>query len=752
MKIKVKVKHLIMTLVGIFLLVPLFTYMIIPRVEIYLAEKKLNAEKVEDKEEILELIDSTPLDTKKWELIRDYMIGDGLTTQFDVYIGPSFTQWGQEPQENYFTWEEKLPYIQAYAKEGPVDGYLVTTALLLASYYEREGELENAKNVLYDASSRFIPTQSYNKEELLLERIRIAKNHGELEEADQYIESLLDDMEKDNYQLRAALAQLKVEIILQQGDFQEAYTKVSQAISEYEEGFSNEQENWEEDEEGNSNHQEIIDYNMAYSQLLTLERYLNEAKENHGGNVVTVTGKVTRSDGTPVENVGVFLRDESNVNHSVMEDEPYQVLTDEEGKFEFRGVLPSSYQLFLGFYYDQIDGWTWPNDLNEWIDVTGKKDIHYDVTLHELIEIESPVNQKEIAEDVVHFKWEEVEDASYYNLSLGYEIEGGSVTSVFKTKITDNQLDVPIEEIYNHSSGIMFDQNNTVDPNSILAYTNPENRLFWNVSAYNDSGELMTQSNGYRLDDNTIGNLPFFYLKERELTKADRLLLEGKTEEALELYQTNYTTNPEDVHSLRMVVRLIGLNGDGSTEKRSELALPYMEDFALKSTSAESVFDVVQYYYELQKWEDFNEWFARYVDRNGELNDYVHSIYASALMKQGKFKDADEQFKEAMKKDPSHRFVGNWIANELYWNGISDKTREIAKENPERSYGENNPDWSSMVSQLIAESTEFSMYQQELNQVLEMYFNGEQAELAKWHQSTEMDAMSRLLEAIENVN
>lgn len=49
---------------------------------------------------------------------------------------------------------------------------------------------------------------------------------------------------------------------------------------------------------------------------------------------------------------------------------------------------------------------------------------------------------------------------------------------------------------------------------------------------------------------------PIFYLKERELTKADQLLLDRKILEALELYKKELKESPNDSHSQRMVTRL----------------------------------------------------------------------------------------------------------------------------------------------------------------------------------------------------
>lgn len=191
MKIRVKVKHLVIAVVGILTFIPLLMTFIIPNLELYLAEKKIISGKVEDKQEILELLSTTSIN-KKWEIIQQYMIEDGYTGKFDIYISPSMTSWEDlEAKVMDFSWEEKLPFIIDFVENGPLNENLVTAAKTLAFYYERIGEVEKAKSTLYQASTRLASNNySYEREELLIERIRIAKNHGQWEEANQYSQDM----------------------------------------------------------------------------------------------------------------------------------------------------------------------------------------------------------------------------------------------------------------------------------------------------------------------------------------------------------------------------------------------------------------------------------------------------------------------------------------------------------------------------------------------------------------------------------
>lgn len=720
---------------------------ILPQIEIYIIEKKIAAGKVEDKEEILEILRTTTVQSKKWEIIREYMVREGFKNNYNVYISPSFTEWDGSIEQINFTWEEILPFLVDYVENGPANGYLVTVAKKLAFYYEQEGELDKAKEVLYETSKRFSSIENYNREELLVERIRLTKKHGQLEQAVQYINELSSELNSKYSDTYAQVALFKTEILIQQGYTQEALVEIAEAIKSIEKDYEKEIAEWPELEENSS-----LNDHVYYQQLKTLERSLTTTRDNNPGKVVNVTGKVLKSDGSPMVGVGVFLRDELNSSRSVLPEETYQVTTDHEGRYEFKGVTPNHYQLTLGFHTDQISGWSWPTEMNDWIEVDGSQDISYDIELQKLIELKSPVNQKVITDDSVYFQWEKVEEAESYSLNLGYERDGGTITLSYKTGIKENKIKVKAEDIYNISGSVAFGPKDARDPKSYLGFANPTNLLHWSVQAYDGEGNIISQSNGYRLDDETTGNLPFFYLKERELTSIDRILLNNKYEEALEKYIEAYERNPSDLHSLRMIIKLIGMEGDGTTETRDNLTISYMKDLAVKTDYPSITFDVAHFYYNQSNWEEFNKWMDLYLEKDGELTDYIQSIYASALMMQGEYDVAHVQFNQALEKDKSHRFVGYWIVNELLRNGLSEEVIRIAREFPERTAYESTPNWLSLVQKMEEESALFDQYDQELRMVLDNYFSNENKRLEKWRNTTNMTAMKQFIKALDRVN
>src|SRR5699024_1401783 len=143
----------------------------------------------------------------------------------------------------------------------------------------------------------------------------------------------------DNY-MKGEIAELHTELIMQQGNAKETYQTIKNELAAYEK----------------ENHLDSTN-NAEYERLQSLERRSSIELNQHGGAIVDVSGKIVRSNGEPVKHAGVFLRKQYAVNSSIREDEPYQTMTDENGNYEFHGVIPGNYQVFLGFSYEQIDGW-----------------------------------------------------------------------------------------------------------------------------------------------------------------------------------------------------------------------------------------------------------------------------------------------------------------------------------------------------------------------------------------------------------
>ncbi|MBO1004132.1 hypothetical protein [Pseudogracilibacillus auburnensis] len=750
MKIKLKVKHLVWILIAALLFIPLVTFVISPQVSLFFAKKNFEAGKVEGKVKMLELLDGHIAESQKWSIVEDYMIAYGIAGQFDVVTGPSLTMYNIDEPNVSFSWDEKQSILQQYLERGPTNGYLSVVATQLANYYASLNEMEKVDQTFARAMERIPEDHTWDRNELMIQQAKVALKRADFTKAEEIIQQISISNDSDYYYFHAEVSELRAEISINEGNVEEALQEVKIGLKKYKEGW-----------EISATEDPDISFDPIYDKLRSLENRLTTVIGENEKIAGTMKGKITRNDGTPIEGVGVFLQEGEEVNQSISEFERYEVITNEQGEFEFQHVVPGSYQVSLGLMYEQIDGWSWPIDMDEWIDVDGINDITYDITFQPLIEIESPANQQEITGETVSFDWGEVEGAAYYNINVGIEMEYGSVTSPFKSQITDHQLTVPIDELYAKTVGVAFsdedDPFGSVVPATILAFTNTESRFFWSVEAYKKNGELLSQSNGYRLDESSIGKLPIFYLKEREMTKADKLLLDKQVKKALAAYKTAYENDPNDVHSLRMITRLVREESSQSGIEEEKLALPYLLALAdLEAASSEDYFSIFMYYYDVKDWDSFHKWFTTYVDSIGgknHLDGYDQAIYATALMEQGKFPEARKLFEEAMNKDKSHRFIGNWLAIELYEGEAFHHVIKLANEYPERPLGDEHTNWAILIGNVKEEAEKADLhYEQELQDVLELYFNSKETELDEWLESTKNPAMKKFIKALRTVD
>ena len=728
-------------------MVPLTALLIQPQVNLLLGERQMAKGEAGGKENVLQALESPIFPNQKWSLIKRYMLDDGISNRFDVYVGPSSTQVNNQSLEMRFTWEEKFPYLQKYLESGPIDSYLTTTAKQLSFYFQREGQLEKADEALRQASERYADSQySSNMFELESERIKMFLKHADFETARSLIDKAKEKLTNEDFQQIGALARLEAEVIINERGLDKALDFTEKELEEYQQKYAEEQRQFPNQNEGRP---------VALEQLESLKQHLESAVNQNSRGITTVKGKVVRSDGKPVANAGVFLREEQSIHHSVVEDEPYQLVTDKEGKFEFNGVIPGSYQLYLGLNFDQIDGWTWPVQYDDWVEVGGQESETLEVILYPLLELYEPVNQEAVTTEKVKFAWEEVDGAAYYNLHLGIDLESGSIGTVFKENAIGNELTVSVEELYDQSTGIVFEDTedwSNVDPISILAFTNTENRFSWSVRAFDKNGEMITQSNGYRLDEDTIGNLPFFYLKEREMTEADRLFLDKNVEQAYQQYKEDYENDPNDRHSLRMINRLIGAEASQRGRTRDEMALPYLKKWAELSSSPETAFDLARYYSEKRAWKEYHYWYNRYIELNGgRASDYVLGVHATALMKQGEFAQAKQVFMESLESDGGNRFIGNLLALELYEGEPFEVVGKLAGKYPERVSSLEDMDWQRIIQDMSIEKRKFTDYEKELQQVLQLYFDDDHDRLNKWLETTNKPQLKQFLMALKEI-
>jgi len=767
MKLNIKVKHLVYA-AAVVIMVPLLFQFVVPQARALfdkVQEKSSGVLSEEEADRILAELERLPDSNKrKWTLIADHFIStsaDSIVTDADIIIGAGTVMEKGPEKGRSFLWQEKAPYLEQYVQSGPANGYLVRAAKQLAYYYAKTGEQNKAIASLQTAEDRMHDEENYSNswQELALARAKLLSAKGDIAGSDQVLKKLSEQSESS--WLNQDMTMLRVQNLIRQGKLEEALALTGDQISEARKS----EQGWR---------------NALVSSPITLGSQIKKALQQ-GSGPVEVTGTLKRSDGSPIAGAGVFLRYAHDLNHSVMEQELFQTMTAADGSFAFHGVLTGQYKIYLALGYDQLDGYSWSKGSDDWIEVqTGGRAASEDAAQNEehiiernlvltpLIELVEPVNQMVITEPEVTFRWEPVEGAAYYNLLGRIQVKNGSIGSVIKSYIKGHELRLSTDELYRARGGLSFGENgdwNSISPESLLGYANTDNRFAWEIQAYDQEGRQISSSGGYRLREETMGNLPFFYLKARTMTAADHLVLEGKMDEALAAYRAAYEENEKDIYSLNMIIRMLGAKdsivGDAAAKAESFLYLQRLRELAPEPDILNQLF---MSYYEQRNWPAFHAELNEYLRISGQpLNDYEQSIYATALMKQEKLEEAAKAFQEAMELDKSHRFVGNYIAVLLSSRDTMEPALQIAKKYPERMLNSNERYWELLVEQLqqeasliqseVGDSKSTAAYKAEMKRVLAMYYRGEDVQLKAWlAQVKGRPALQAFVQALQNVN
>ncbi|MGI2293800.1 hypothetical protein [Paenibacillus sp. GXUN7292] len=755
-KITIKVKHLVIMTIVLMIGIPFFINVVQPQAETLLA--KWRPELVDWESRTIKIVNQIDKasGSKKWGLIREHIIeyGSENIEHSSIFVGAgSSFRIPDGTAEINLSMDEKIYFLEQYISSAPADGYLKRAARQLAYNYSKIGEQEKAVAALETTEKRLmklldnVNRDQFGLNELTLQRAKMLADLGDIESSDQILNDLKNRWKPTDVRINEQMTFLQMKNLLRSGKLEEALHVVEQQV-----GRKEKAQLWETN-----------NYAINIHGTLLKMRDLMDRMLEQGGKPAVISGKVTRSDGTPVAGVGVFLRLKENLNHSLMTDEPYQTISDADGNYSFYGVLAGSYQLFLGLEYEQADGYTWSTGREVWFDVDDNDPkgqiFEQPLVLTPLIELNEPVNKQIITDSIIQFSWEPVAGAAYYNILGHVPIQHGSIGTIIASNITTNFKQISADELYDSVSGISYQDSGQAEPESLLGFLNADALFFWEVQAFDVHGNMLSTSSGYRLQENTMGNLPFFYLKERTLTEADRLLLSGKQDEAIDAYRLAFENNKHDVNSLRMLIKILeskhSLSEEGQVKQE---VMEYLQQLYKLAPTKHVLSKLIDYYYNAADWPAYHNAIKEYLILSdaGKLNDYQQSIYATALMKQGKLEEAQQQFELAMELDKTHRFVGNYLAVLLYMDSSFESAIQAAEQYPERSTW-NDQNWTASIERLQAEAAKQATeplkqaYLEEMRQGLELYFKG--GDLKKWLNTIKpYPALRSFIEAVQEVS
>jgi tetratricopeptide (TPR) repeat protein len=175
--------------------------------------------------------------------------------------------------------------------------------------------------------------------------------------------------------------------------------------------------------------------------------------------------------------------------------------------------------------------------------------------------------------------------------------------------------------------------------------------------------------------------------------------------------------------------------------KESEY-VTHLKALAEKRQSNDEIYDLVRYYYDQQMWTEYQEWYEIYHDfrkKNGQpLNEYVESLHAVALMRQGLLEEARRYFAKIIPMDRSHRFVGHWLALELFAGTPINEVEELSKQYPERGW-RGSSDWSRLINSMEKEQLNTQAAKEYLQIGLKYHIKGESENLKEYVDKEDID-------------
>lgn len=703
-------------------------------------------------------------------LIRSSLIEPGMSAvrAYNVYVGAGSSQWSEGAEDTgneaaALPAQDKIRLLAEYVRTAAPDQTLLSALKLLLAEYDALDQRDTAAQAL-DLALERAGSDAAQKKELLLLRAQRQLGSGALADAAQTLDTADFAVSMNGSELEARRSLLLGRLRFAGGRPEEALAGVKAALEQYRRWWKEEADKFPEASStaagtgvpaASGRSEEDLAASDTERQLILLRNSLEDAMMQGMRATSALAGTLTRSDGTPVAGAGVFLRAESEVNHSVQPgSEPYETVTDANGHYRFTGVIPGFYQLALGLSFEQIDGWTWPVTQDDWLEIGQGDELTSDITLQPLLNLISPVNSEVITGPSVTFRWEPVAQAAYYSFTGWIYTDSGSMGAVVRQRITDSRLTISTDEM-DASGGYLLswsgDGWETVEPESLLGFANPEGKFSWSIEAYDAGGRLITRSNGYRLNETTVGNLPFFALQTRELTQADRLVLDHKPEEALEAYRSDYAANPQDAHALRMITRIMHAKASLTNDDRlEEAAIPLLKKLLALQPDAQTAFTLANNAQEHGEWQEYEHYYERYIQLNeGDPGSYSLSLHAAGLIYQGKSGPARRELGAALAEDRSHRFVGYALAAGLLDGESLDSMLALAQAYPEHSYGQSGYRWPRLIAGLQAERAAApEAFDRLLKEKLGLWAQRDNDELTAWSSSAPSTALKEWMKAV----
>ncbi|WP_425448626.1 hypothetical protein [Dethiothermospora halolimnae] len=297
----------------------------------------------------------------------------------------------------------------------------------------------------------------------------------------------------------------------------------------------------------------VVHLDNMDSVLRNIKNFL-DMRDKHENYKNEVTGNISYK-GKGMSNIIVYLKEEeyksscSFGEYNLVNDYIKALaVTDSDGNYTIKNIPDGNY--IIGVLLD------WHKVKDKKIEFKGEpimiinnnKKLKCDIEMIDGIKI---ANVEKLDKNKFEINWKDDRgDISYYSLNLEKEGVNYYVADNIKTKSTIIDLNKQLKDGDILISG-MTSNSLGVNPYFILPplYFSGDYKV--QVNGYNREGDIITDSRGTFNNEEVYINI-----EGKELTKADKYLVERDYEKAIELYDKSLKEDPKDIHSAKILAKL----------------------------------------------------------------------------------------------------------------------------------------------------------------------------------------------------
>lgn len=292
-------------------------------------------------------------------------------------------------------------------------------------------------------------------------------------------------------------------------------------------------------------------------------RIIEKIKSGYEGSS-SIHGKV-EINGKAVPFAYVYLKDEKDgdMNSIGNEGSKISAITDYKGEYVMPYLPEGNYILGVGITPAYLDNTLFKTPKEGFFHLNKGESKEYNFIFVPPMKLIKPLGAVVPQNNKVEIEWEKVEGAAYYIARLVVfedpvkEDGGGSYAGVSASdKITDTRFTLDINKLNIKTTGFMMNDEGVLNPQAYLGVLYPGSRVPFSIEAFDKYGSLIKSSVPMKLN---FKDMAVVYMPQEGLTEGDALVLQKKPAEAVKSYEEDLRKNPDDIHAMIVLSKIYSI-------------------------------------------------------------------------------------------------------------------------------------------------------------------------------------------------